>query len=358
MSIELSSSLPKATAIHPRTRIAAIGMLVTTVAAMLWIGFNVYYICTDSWVAPVQLSPDSEKVVQLRLQLDRQMSDLARVEAEVARIDGDLEAIDTAIARLTGMRGQSRESLTWQAGVRGEETKRLGHVIDNLHRQRALLERLHRRQQELTEEARHDLDAGLIARDEMRLQEQSLDSLELSLAENQRQLEETEMRRREADVASQGLRGTTGTKALPAGRMPEVAAGEEHEVRLELELVRLESERRGQAALRAAAGERLAEARKLIAEIETRPLYRAMHTSTDVAFVPYDQMEDAVPGARVMSCTWGLFACEEVGRVAEIVPGEVVTQDPWGDLARGQLVVLELADPDAIREKVLRVRAP
>jgi hypothetical protein len=123
MSVELSSSLPRAT-VHARTRIAAIAMLVITAASMLWVGFNVYYICTDSWVAPVRLSPDSEKVVQLRLQLDRQLSDLARVEAEVSRIDGDLEAIETAVTRLTGMRGQSNESLTWQAGVRGEETKR------------------------------------------------------------------------------------------------------------------------------------------------------------------------------------------------------------------------------------------
>jgi len=361
MSIELSSSLPQTTpAAHLRTRVAAIGMLGATAAALLWVAINVFYICTDSWVAPIRLSPDSDKVIQLRLQLDRQLSDLARVEAEVARIDGDVEAIDAAVERLTGMRGQSRDSMTWQAGVRGEEVRRLGRVIDNLRRQHELLDRLQRRQAEVTGEARGDLEAGLVDRDEVRRQEQSLDALELSIAENARQLEEAEMRKREADVASQGFRAGIGERDrgrdLPRGQMPEVAAGEEHELRLELELIQLQSERRGLAATRAAAADRLADERALLGELQTRPLYRAMHASTDVAFVPYDQMDGVEPGARVLSCTWGLFACKDVGRVAEVLPGEVATEDPWGDLARGQFAILELDDPDAVRDKVLRVR--
>ena len=46
----------------------------------------------------------------------------------------------------------------------------------------------------------------------------------------------------------------------------------------------------------------------------------------------------------------------DVGRVAEVLPGEVVTQDPWGTIARGQYAILELSDHDAAKEKVLRAR--
>jgi hypothetical protein len=62
-------------------------------------------------------------------------------------------------------------------------------------------------------------------------------------------------------------------------------------------------------------------------------------------------------GARVLSCTWGLLFCRDVGAVTEIVPGEVVTEDPWGDLARGQYVVIVLTDAEAVREQVLRLRS-
>jgi len=51
-----------------------------------------------------------------------------------------------------------------------------------------------------------------------------------------------------------------------------------------------------------------------------------------------------------------VFACRTVGHVGEVLPGEVVTQDPWGEIARGQYAVLALDDKDAVRERVLRVR--
>jgi hypothetical protein len=49
--------------------------------------------------------------------------------------------------------------------------------------------------------------------------------------------------------------------------------------------------------------------------------------------------------------------CKQVGVVAEVVPGEVVLPDPWGNMARGQYAVLNLSDGLAARAKMLRVRA-
>jgi len=351
-----------------RTRFAAIAILALTTAALGWVGVNVYHMVDDAWVAPLHLSPDNDKVISLRLQFNRQQSEMARVEAEVSRIDSDIEAIDAGIERLTMMRGDSRESMAWQASMRGDEAERIDSMIDNLSRQRRLLSRLYDRQESATDDVRADLAAGLVDRDELRLAEQALDSLALSRAENERQLSEARLRQREAAIASQALLTelgegeafdpSTGVEFadLPNGRMPEVAAGDEREVRLEVELIQLQSERRGLATMRAAAVDRLAEERALLEEIETRPLYRAIHRSTDVAFVPYDELETVAAGSPVMACHWDLFACYQVGSVLEVLPGEAVTEDPWGELARGQFAILDLDDPSAIRERVLRVR--
>ena len=137
---------------------------------------------------------------------------------------------------------------------------------------------------------------------------------------------------------------------------PELAASEEHTARVELEIERLRAEAVGQRALRAVAIDSAATQRELLAELEARPLYRAMTKATDIAFVPYDQLNGVTPGARIMDCTWGVFRCRQVGTITELVPGEVVTQDPWGKLARGQYAVLHLTDAHAVRERVLRVR--
>ena len=53
----------------------------------------------------------------------------------------------------------------------------------------------------------------------------------------------------------------------------------------------------------------------------------------------------------------GIFLCKPVGRVGEIVSGEVILPDPWGNQARGQYAVLDLLDHDAARAKTLRVRS-
>ena len=49
---------------------------------------------------------------------------------------------------------------------------------------------------------------------------------------------------------------------------------------------------------------------------------------------------------------------KSVGKIAELVPGEVVLPDPWGNLARGQYAVLDLREHESAKSKVLRVRGP
>jgi hypothetical protein len=138
--------------------------------------------------------------------------------------------------------------------------------------------------------------------------------------------------------------------------MPEIAASQEHAARAELELMRLAAERRNLQALRRVAEQGLREQRELLGELQARPLYRAIKQSVDVAFVPYDQLDGVHPGARVLACVWGLILCEDVGRVTEVLQGEVSTLDPWGEPARGQYAIVDLDAPAAIREKSLRIR--
>jgi hypothetical protein len=75
--------------------------------------------------------------------------------------------------------------------------------------------------------------------------------------------------------------------------------------------------------------------------------------------VPYTQIEGVRTGAPVFHCAvWGVFACRHVGKVDQLLPGEVAMQDPWGTPMRGQYALLDLFQPDAAQSKVLRVREP
>jgi hypothetical protein len=227
-----------------------------------------------------------------------------------------------------------------------------------MRRQRGLLGQLRDRQTALLARARSDLAAGMIDRTAVDREEQVGDQLALEATELDRAIAEAGVRRRHNRVALQALRASTEGGAAPLlGTMPEIAAGDEHTARIDVELERLRAEARGHRALRAAAIGSTTAQRALLAELEARPVYRAMKVATDVAFVPYDQLSGVHPGADVVACVWGVFACHVVGHITERIPGEVATQDPWGALARGEYVVLVLDDPDAIQQRVLRVRS-
>ncbi|MBX3157518.1 MAG: hypothetical protein KF773_16205 [Deltaproteobacteria bacterium] len=338
-------------------RVFALLVLVATAGGLSWVGVQIYHVVTDGWIAPLHLSPDNDQIQNLRLSHQRHLDELARIDAEVARIDGELHAIDTAIVKLKSLRGTSTETRRWQAEQARAEVSGLASAQTLLRRQLAQLREVHARQTALVERARGDLAAGLVDRTALDREEQTRDQIALQMIDIERQLGETHRRREQSSVALEAYRAGIGAGKAPAiGRMPEIAAGDERDLRIEVELLRLEAEARGHRALRAVAIESLARERHLLKELEARPLHRAMKAATDVGFVPYDQLGAVVPGARVMACTWGVFACSQVGVVKEVLPGEVVTQDPWGEMARGQYIVLALDDKDAVQQRVLRVR--
>jgi hypothetical protein len=209
------------------------------------------------------------------------------------------------------------------------------------------------RQKQLESRTEADLRAGLVDRSTAAREAQALDGVTTSLLQNERELGEAKARLAQAGANVRGLRGEGRASSL---QHPERAAAEEREARLELEIARLQAERRGLEAVRRTALRGVEQARALVAELEGRPLHRALTGTVEVAFVPYSQLSQVTPGAHVIACTGGVFACHEVGRVEALVDGEVVTQDPWGEIARGRYALLALADEGAIREKVLRIR--
>ncbi|MGE0402727.1 MAG: hypothetical protein AB7T06_38845 [Kofleriaceae bacterium] len=338
-------------------RVFALAMLVGTIAGLAWLGQQIYFVITDGWIAPMHLSPDSDQIQSLRLAHQRNLSELGRIDAEVARLDSELAAIDSAIAQLSAMRGSTTETMKWQAEHNRVEAGGLNASRRLLRKQRDQVKLLHARQSVLVERARQDLAAGVIDRSVVDREEQRRDQLALEITELTRQIEETKLRSKQTTVALDAYQATLDHSAASSiGRMPEIAARDERDARVEIEIQRLAAEARGHRALRAAAVAGSAEQRRLLAELENRPLYRAMKKATDVAFVPYDQLSSVKPGASVVACAWAVFVCDKVGTIGELVPGEIATQDPWGEIARGQYAVLHLVDPDAVRERVLRVR--
>lgn len=342
------------------TRALSLIALVGIVGSLGWLVVQIAGVFLNAWVAPINLSPDSDHVIHLNLQIARQLADVERVEAEVQRIEHDLEAIDEGIARLDRLRSNTDDIFQWAADVQGQQADTLRQSIRALERQRQLLVREREQDRRRLEEARRNLEVGLVGRNDVAAREHALAQTELSLAANERALLEARLSHQQADVQSSTLEATLAGgpagSTIVRGRMPEVVARQEQVTRVEVEIIQLRAQRRGLVAMRDMAQRNLARMQEALEQIRTRPLYRATQANMDVAFVPYEQIDGVYVGAEVTECTFWIFACRPVGRIAEIVPGEVVTQDPWGETARGRYAVLDLDDPRAVEERILRVR--
>ncbi len=274
---------------------------------------SAYRAFTDGLVTPIVLSPESETVIQTKVGYSRLVSER---EALLARIDGSkatVETLDGAVELLNGLLESSPGDRGLAAAFTG------GQAVADLSAMRdeqALLAARVKRQQRYVAEVERDLAAGLVRKADLEREQQALNHARVALLQQRPQV-----------------------------------------VRVGVELLKFDAERRASLAQQRADQNALARLDDLLAQMKERPIWRAIETSQDVAFVPYRQMEKVHRGDSVYSCpVWGLFGCSAAGRVLEVLPGEVVSQDAWGGVARGQYAVLALSDPSAARERSLRVR--
>jgi hypothetical protein len=339
--------------IHWKTRVFSAGFLAALAAAAALGAWTAYLALTDSWVAPLTLSPSNEKVVALRIERARQQTERRRLESEATTLEATLGALRVAQGRLEELREQYVGAKGWALGAQAEETAALSSELTTLKRQMASLDEIIVGKRRLAEQAKADLASGLITRSAYEREELEAQTLAL-----QRDALLRDTTRIESNLRLSRGRGwhQGAGNALDKRASPDVVRVNEQAIRIELELARVDAERRGAESRLRSLQSSLAEVSELERELQSRPLYRAMQEELAVVFVPYSQIEGVTAGASLYQCFAGVFGCRQVGTVREIVAGEVVLQDPWGNPARGQTAVVDLWDRVAAKEKVLRVR--
>lgn len=333
-----------------QARIFAAGALLTFAAGVAYAGSEGYRAATDSFVAPMILSPESELVLQTKAKISELEVERHRILTESEAIDLDLAAADAAIARLKQLQTTMSTALDFTKGVTAHQTAAGHHELAALERQKAVLGAMAEKQARITREANANLEANLISKADQAREQIALDQVTLALLENERARLQSEAVLSQAQYAQSSLSAKAGTMT------PEAIAREEQLVRIELEISRLELEQRSKRAEKKVVLTKLAKMEELEAQLKGRPIFRATERSIEVAFVPYTQSEGVERGSVVYDCVWSIFRCKPVGTITEIVPGEIILPDPWGNQARGQYAVLSLDEHESAKSKVLRVR--
>jgi hypothetical protein len=332
------------------TRLGALVALCGVTAALGYGGYTVYTCARDSFAVPTILSPSSEEVAAITLKLGELRVERVRALAEIEGIDADLAGAEQALGRLRELKRTSSDARHWTSKITSQKATVSAAELAALESQKSVLVGMLAEQEELTAKAQKDVEAAIISRSEFARQQQALSQVQLALLDNTRAMSRGQSALAESQLARQALAEQS------APQMPELVTRQEQMIRVDLELVRIDADRRAKGAQREALVERVAQVDEMVQQIEERPLFQAVERELELAFVPYTQLASVAPGAEVYACVWGLFWCHGVGSVSQMVPGEVVQADPWGSQVRGEYVVLDLADHEAARAKTLRIR--
>jgi hypothetical protein len=361
MSADGSANTPEGVALEDdelwarlRTRVLSAIALGGLLGGLAYAGYTAFHAINDSFVAPIILSPDNDLVITSRLSLSRLLAEHRAIEARIDENQAAVAAASASVKRLEEFQGSASRALDWSLEVTAKQELLGERDLQRIAEQEALVDGMTAHQKEVVSAVEKNVAAGLSHKADLEREQATLDQLRLTALQSERERVATEIQLHAASLSQKALRG--GQRGLAT---PEMVARQDQLVRVELDLLKLKTEVSTKTSLVRADREELAKIDELVTQMKSRPIFRAIEGNQNVAFVPYTQIEGVHGGAAVYNCTvWGVFACEHVGKVAALLPGEVAMQDPWGTPMRGQYALLDLFRPEAAQAKVLRVRGP
>jgi len=171
-------------------------------------------------------------------------------------------------------------------------------------------------------------------------------SSNLTLAERQ---SEYESRATALETEAQALDAILDQKGGSAALSYDVL-----KIKQEYEMSRLEAQKAIET--RAALKSSLLRQEQIVEGLKQSPYLRAATGDASVAFVPYGNMDDVKPGATLYGCALEMVFCHKVGKILEVLPGEVQFRHPHREKGlRGQMIVVDLKDRSAAEADVLFV---
>lgn len=323
-----------------------------------YLAVNLFYLVDRSWVAPTILSPTDPRVLQINAQLmdqsaqrDRLFSDLLQLRAKQTDQDRILDteqryqrSLGRTVQADRDARQQDLRSLqriTQDENLAASEIRTSSRAFSGLSRSRL---------RELMRAQLIDSDRYI----EGNYQLSQLARANLGLAEDQALI----------GIRRDGLR----RDALALGSIAQQPGGAEDGDALTYDVLRIRQDwnrsmldaerardtgaalRQGLGAMEAA----LLRYDRLIKALRESPYLKAVEHNLNVAFVPYENLDNVTSGVPVYGCSIGLLWCKEVGRVVEALAGEVIEPHPLHNRpVRGLMVQMDLKDGRWAQQKVL-----
>ncbi|MBA3397753.1 MAG: hypothetical protein H0T89_34335 [Deltaproteobacteria bacterium] len=330
-------------------RLLGFGILTIIVVVLVgYIASTAFFYVSSSWVVPMQVSAQDERVITLQAQLADQ-------ESARDRIVDELNQAERAIAAQQQFQGEFAKAIKSDLDGRKAALGRIRSLANAAASTRAAIKN---QNQAFASSSRRKMAdeyaAGLIDRSTMlsgKFQLAQISTSNLSLAERQAEFET-----RAADLEAQ----TRSMDAMLTSNREE-ATGQD--VALSYEVLRIKQEYEASKLdlaksieARETTKAALERQDKILAALKQSAYIRAVADGASVAFIPYANLPNVKKGTGLYACKVGMVFCYHVGVVLEVLPGEVQFKHPQRDkMLRGQMIELKLdtEDADAASDDVL-----
>ena len=337
-----------------------------------YLGLQLFFFTDRRWVTPALVSPSDPKVLQLSTQLAQEVLLHDKLHSERLEVVARLRALERVIAIEDGHQRRLRKAVTSGLRAKRAELSMMDALARRARRSRVEIERANLAYAGMSKGRISELyQARLIAEDDYISGHHQLAELELtnlSLAERtvaivqraaQLRLEADALAAISRDLEGEGAGGAHAVQDEPP--LTRDLLGIRHDYdRSASEVARAKDDLAAARAGVAAVERALERHERLLRMLSESPYAKARERTLAVAFVPYENMSSATPGAQLFGCSVGPLVCRAVGRVASVLPGETQAPHPIrSQQLRGVMVELELFEPSSIEHQVLHCgRAP
>jgi hypothetical protein len=313
-------------------RLLGFGILTLIVTLLVgYIAESIFYFVSDSWVQPMIVSAGDEKIVQLQSQLAEQRNNRDKIQTDLTQAEKTLEVqqafqaeyvkaikadMSSRNAALARMRGIAHQYASARGAITGTNQAYASAAAAKLEK---------------------EYQAGLVDQHAMmagNFQSAQITTANLGLAER-----EIDMEQKADDLAQQ----TSSLEAILDGKDSQGLSYEVLKIKQDYENSKLEEAKA--IATRDALKAQLTRQDEIVKNLESSSYMKAVHDKAQVAFVPYGNMKGVKPGVNLYGCKLGMVICHKVGKVLEVLPGEIQQKHPHRDkMLRGELVEIQLDD--------------
>jgi hypothetical protein len=328
-----------------------------------YLGMQAFFLVSEGWVVPTVIAPTDPEILQLNSQIAQQAAARAQLMADRRDVQARLANAGRTITAEQEFQKRFQEALQGERAFRVQALQRLSSLrrqYEHAHGEIAESSRAFAGLERVRTQALHgarmlDQEAYLTSNHQLAQMAQS----QLTLAEHAVELENRLEDLRRELLGFDSVSAQEGRRSQHPRMTTAALLLEREYTRSLLEQARAENTRSALREDLQGLDDAVARYDKLLKTIRDSPYLRAFEGNLTVAFVPYDNMDDALPGTPLYACRAKLVWCHQVGVVGQAQEGEVSVKHPIRQhFVRGVMVELHLQDGHSVQEELLHLGQP